>query len=236
VTVRDAIAADRASMAETPATETPACPPERRSERICRRLFDILVAGLAVIVPSPLAALVAVLIRWRLGRPILFRQQRLGLHGEEFSILKFRTMRPAAYEGQPDSERLSKLGSALRATSIDELPQLVNVLRGQMSIIGPRPGLPEHLQRYCPRQRGRLAVRPGITGWAQVNGRNSLSIRDRIELDLWYIEHRCWRLDLRVLTATLAQLVRPRNVVGPGGVNPDFPPPAGSDGQKPGGL
>jgi lipopolysaccharide/colanic/teichoic acid biosynthesis glycosyltransferase len=198
-------------------------------------VFDLAVAGLAAVVPLPLAALVAVLIRWRLGRPILFRQQRLGLHGKEFSIVKFRTMHPAGYEGQPDSERLSKLGLVLRATSIDELPQLVNVLRGQMSIIGPRPGLPEHLQRYCPRQRGRLAVRPGITGWAQVNGRNSLSIRDRIEHDLWYIEHRCWRLDLRILVATLAQLVRPRSVVGPGGVNPDFPPPAGSDGQEPGG-
>ncbi|MDT7725568.1 MAG: hypothetical protein QOI21_2144 [Actinomycetota bacterium] len=235
MTVQDALGADRAPRAETPAAENPACPPERHSERVYRRAFDISVAGLAVVVPLPLAALAAMLIRWRLGRPVLFQQQRLGLHGETFSILKFRTMHPAAFDGQPDSERLSKLGSVLRAASIDELPQLINVLRGQMSIIGPRPGLPEHFQRYCPRQRGRLAVRPGITGWAQVNGRNSLSIRDRIELDLWYIEHRCWRLDLRILVATLAQLVRPRNVVGPGGINPDFPPVAPSDGQEPGG-
>jgi lipopolysaccharide/colanic/teichoic acid biosynthesis glycosyltransferase len=184
----------------------------------------MIAASIAILITLQLIAAVAVLIRWRLGPPVLFRQQRLGLHGEKFPILKFRTMRPAKYHGQPDYDRTTRLGSILRATSIDELPQLVNVLRGQMSVIGPRPGLPEHLQRYCPRQRGRLAVRPGITGWAQVNGRNSVSLPERIDLDLWYIEHRCWQLDLRILLATVGQVIRPRDVVGPGGVNPEFPP------------
>jgi lipopolysaccharide/colanic/teichoic acid biosynthesis glycosyltransferase len=143
-------------------------------------------------------------------------------------------MRPAQYRGQPDYERTTRLGSILRASSVDELPQLINVLCGQMSIIGPRPGLLEHLARYSSRQRGRLTVRPGITGWAQVNGRNSVSLPKRIELDLWYIQHRSWRLDLRILLATIGHLIRPRHVVGPGGVNPEFPPePAPTEAGEP---
>lgn len=188
-----------------------------------RRLFDVAVALLGLLILAPVAILIAILIRWRLGRPVLFRQPRLGLHGREFTMLKFRTMLPASYKGQPDYERITNLGRALRTTSLDEIPQLFNVLRGQMSIIGPRPGLLMHLERYCSRQRGRLAVRPGITGWAQVNGRNSISLQERIDLDLWYIEYRNWRLDARILIATVLHLIWPRDVVGPGGENPDFP-------------
>ena len=193
-------------------------------ERLSRRLFDVMLATVLLIVLLAPALVVAALVRCRLGRPVMFRQQRLGLHGKEFAILKFRTMRPARYRGQPDYERITRLGSFLRASSLDEVPQLINVLRGQMSVIGPRPGLPEHLPRYDSRQRGRLTVRPGITGWAQVNGRNSVSLPRRIELDLWYIEHRSWRVDLKILLATVGCLLRPRDVVGPGGVNPEFPP------------
>jgi lipopolysaccharide/colanic/teichoic acid biosynthesis glycosyltransferase len=205
-----------------------AVPVRHRTARPSVRPFDVVVALVSLIVLLAPALVVATLIMCRLGRPVLFRQQRLGLHGKKFSIVKFRTMCPARYPGQPDHERITRLGSILRASSIDELPQLINVLRGQMSIIGPRPGLPEHLPRYSPQQRRRLTVRPGITGWAQVNGRNSVSLPKRIELDLWYVEHRCWRVDLKILFATIGHLTRPHDVVGPGGVNPEFPPePAG---------
>ncbi|TWP52408.1 sugar transferase [Lentzea tibetensis] len=187
------------------------------------RVVDVVAATAALVVLAPVLAVVAVLVRWRLGPPVLFRQPRSGLHGVEFSILKFRTMRPAAWPGEPDRPRMTRLGSALRRTSLDELPQLVNVLRGEMSLIGPRPTLPEQVRRYSPRQRGRLSVRPGITGWAQVRGRNALSWPERIELDLWYVENRSWRVDLRIVLRTIGQVVRPRGVVGAGGVNPGFP-------------
>jgi lipopolysaccharide/colanic/teichoic acid biosynthesis glycosyltransferase len=200
----------------------------RRTDPV--RVFDVVVASVALTLLSPLILVVALAIWLGLGRPVLFRQRRLGLHGKEFLILKFRTMYPEEYEGQPDYERLGRLGRLLRAISADELPQLVNVLLGHMSVIGPRPGLPEHLRKYCPRQRGRLAVRPGITGWAQINGRNSVSLPERIELDLWYIEHRNWRLDMKILFATLVQVIRARDIVGPGGVNPEFPPDTASPG------
>ncbi len=129
-------------------------------------------------------AVVAVLVRWKLGRPVLFLQRRSGLHGQEFTIYKFRTMRAERYAGEPDPERETPLGRTLRATSLDELPQLWNVAKGDMSLIGPRPTLPEQVVHYSERQRGRLAVRPGITGWAQVKVRNSASWPERIELDL----------------------------------------------------
>jgi len=188
-----------------------------------RRGTDVLLAVTALVLLAPLIVAVAGLIRWRLGSPVLFRQRRVGLRGKEFLILKFRTMCEPARPGQPDSERCTGLGRFLRRTSMDELPQLVNILRAEMSVIGPRPTLPEQVRRYNREQLGRLAVRPGLTGWAQVLGRNSLSWPERIMLDLWYIEHRGWRLDLRILLLTLAQLVRPRGVVGTGGVNPGFP-------------
>jgi lipopolysaccharide/colanic/teichoic acid biosynthesis glycosyltransferase len=192
-----------------------------------RRLVDMFVAGVAGVMLLPVIVTVAVLIRWRLGSPVLFRQQRSGLRGREFTILKFRTMRPPVHATETDDERDTPLGRRLRAASLDELPQLVNVLRGDMSLIGPRPTLPEQVVHYDQRQRGRLAVRPGITGWAQVNGRNSISWPERIELDLWYIAHRSLLLDLKVLWLTVINVIRPRGIQGVDGVNPGFPLPDG---------
>jgi lipopolysaccharide/colanic/teichoic acid biosynthesis glycosyltransferase len=191
-----------------------------------RRAVDIVVAGVGMVVLSPVMAVVALAVRVRLGRPVLFRQPRSGLHGEEFTILKVRTMRAERYEGEPDADRTPRLGRMLRAISADELPQLVNVLRGDMSLIGPRPTLPEQVARYGPRERRRLEIRPGLTGWAQVNGRNSITWPERIELDIWYLEHRSLWLDLRILGRTLRRLVLPVGITGEGGVNPDFPGPS----------
>jgi len=188
-----------------------------------RRVCDVLTAGAAVVLLAPLLLALAVLVRLRLGSPVLFRQRRSGWHGKEFAILKFRTMHRPRYPDQPDHERETRIGTALRRTSLDELPQLMNILRGDMSLIGPRPTLPEQVRAYDPRQRGRLAVRPGLTGWAQIHGRNLLSWPERIELDLWYIEHRTWLLDARIAILTVATLVRSRGVVGQNGTNPGFP-------------
>jgi lipopolysaccharide/colanic/teichoic acid biosynthesis glycosyltransferase len=191
-----------------------------------RRAIDVAVAIVAGALLLPAVVLVALLVGWRLGAPVFFRQQRSGRDGREFSIVKFRTMRHPAYPGEPDPDRLPRFGALLRALSLDELPQLWNVLRGDMSLIGPRPTLPEQVVHYSPRQRGRLAVRPGITGWAQVRGRNALSWPERIELDLWYIAHRSVRLDLRIIGLTLLSLVKPHGVTAEGGINPGFPAPA----------
>jgi lipopolysaccharide/colanic/teichoic acid biosynthesis glycosyltransferase len=188
-----------------------------------RRSIDVVAASVCGLVLLPVIAVVALLVRWQLGSPVLFRQVRSGLRGETFAIVKFRTMRAEKYPGEPDAERTPRLGRLLRHTSLDELPQLWNILAGQMSLIGPRPTLPEQVACYDDRQRGRLAVRPGVTGWAQVNGRNSLSWPERIELDLWYVEHRSLRLDLRIMALTVWRLVRPVGVTGEGGVNPGFP-------------
>jgi len=194
-----------------------------------RRAIDVAVAVVAGALLLPLIALVALLVTWRLGSPVLFRQARSGWQGREFRIVKFRTMRDPAYPGEPDPDRLTRFGNLLRATSLDELPQLWNVLRGDMSLIGPRPTLPEQVVHYSPTQRERLAVRPGITGWAQVCGRNALSWPERIELDLWYIRHRSMWLDLRIVGMTVGSLLRPRGVTAEGGVNPGFPLPGEGD-------
>jgi lipopolysaccharide/colanic/teichoic acid biosynthesis glycosyltransferase len=198
-----------------------------------RRLIDIIVAATSCLLLAPLMAVIAVLIRRRLGPPAMFRQTRSGRDGEEFTIVKFRTMRNPTYVGESDAERDTPLGRRLRSLSLDELPQLWNVLRGDMSLIGPRPTLPEQVRHYSERQRGRLAVRPGITGWAQVNGRNSLSWPERIELDLWYVDHRSLRLDLLIVGCTIRNLLRPTGIMGEGGVNPGFPVPAGSEDVNP---
>jgi lipopolysaccharide/colanic/teichoic acid biosynthesis glycosyltransferase len=175
-----------------------------------RRLFDVVVAGAALLATSPILVLAVVAIRIESrGHPI-YRQRRVGKDGVAFDVLKLRTMVAGAEslgsglavnEGDP---RITRVGAVLRRFSIDELPNLVNVLRGDMAIIGPRPTVPVQVEQYTERQRGRLAVKPGITGWAQVNGRTSLPWDERIELDLWYVEHRSWRLDLRILTRTAA--------------------------------
>ena len=190
-----------------------------------RRGVDILASTVGALLLSPVAVAVAIAVRHRHGSPVLFRQERAGQCGEPFTILKFRTMTPIQFPGQRDAERLTALGRLLRTTSLDELPQLWNVLRGDMSLIGPRPTLPEQVVHYSGRQRGRLAVRPGLTGWAQVRGRNALSWPERIELDLWYVANRSLLLDLRILGLTVAQLVRPSGITAPGGENPGFPHP-----------
>ena len=170
-----------------------------------RRSFDVAVAATLLVVTAPLIAIAIVAIRLESkGHPI-YRQRRVGLDGREFDVLKLRTMVDGAEHlgaglaVDAGDARITKIGALLRRTSIDELPNLVNVLRGEMVIVGPRPTLPAQVALYTERELGRLAVRPGITGWAQVNGRASLPWSERIELDLWYIDHRSWRLDLRIL-------------------------------------
>jgi lipopolysaccharide/colanic/teichoic acid biosynthesis glycosyltransferase len=173
-----------------------------------RRAFDIVVAGAALVFFSPvlLAAMVAIRLESH-GSPI-YRQRRVGMNGEEFDVLKLRTMVTGAeHIGagmaiDAGDTRITRVGGFLRRTSLDEIPNLINVLRGDMAIIGPRPTIPVQVAQYTERQRGRLAVKPGLTGWAQVNGRAALPWPERIELDLWYIEHRSWRLDLQILFRT----------------------------------
>ncbi len=178
-----------------------------------RRLFDLVVASAALVVTAPvlLAAIVAIRLETP-GHPI-FRQRRIGKDGRPFDMLKLRTMVAGAEsmgsglavnEGDP---RITRVGAFLRRFSIDELPNLVNVLKGDMAIVGPRPTVQVQVAQYTERQRGRLAVKPGLTGWAQVNGRAKLSWAERIELDLWYIEHRSWRLDLEILLRTAKIIV-----------------------------
>lgn len=170
-----------------------------------RRLFDLVVAAAALVISSPLLllAIVAVPLESR-GSPI-FRQRRVGLDGRQFEVIKLRTMVSGAENlgaglaVAENDERITRLGALLRRSSVDELPNLINVLRGEMAIIGPRPTVASQVEQYTPRQRGRLAVRPGITGWAQVNGRAGLPWDERIELDLWYIENRSWKLDRQIL-------------------------------------
>ncbi|NUP31598.1 MAG: sugar transferase [Streptomycetaceae bacterium] len=190
-----------------------------------RRVFDVAVAALTLLLLGPAMLVIAVLIRVTMGGPVLFRQTRSGLHGRDFRILKFRTMRHPRYPDEPDADRVSKVGHILRTTSMDELPQLINVLLGDMAVIGPRPTLPEQVAHYTPRQRGRLDVRPGLTGWAQVQGRNALSWPARIEYDLYYVRNRSYRLDLRILFRTVGVLLKPQGITGAGGVNPGFPIP-----------
>ncbi|MFA4943148.1 MAG: sugar transferase [Lentisphaeria bacterium] len=171
-----------------------------------KRLFDLSLLLLAAPLWLPLLGLVALLVRRRLGAPILFRHQRPGLHGQPFTLLKFRTMldaRDASGQPLPDEKRLTPFGKKLRATSLDELPELFNVLKGDMSLVGPRPLLMRYLDRYTPEQARRHEVRPGITGWAQVNGRNAITWEEKFRLDVWYVGHRsCW-LDLKILGLTL---------------------------------
>ncbi len=175
-----------------------------------RRLIDIAVSAALLALTSPLLAAAMVAVRLESGGPALYRQRRIGRGGQPFDMLKLRTMVDGAEHigaGLAIDEhdaRITRVGGLLRRTSLDELPNLLNVLRGEMSLIGPRPTVPVQVQQYTPRQRGRLAIRPGITGWAQVNGRASLPWSERIELDLYYIEHRSPALDARILLRTPA--------------------------------
>ena len=162
---------------------------------------------------------VALLVRWKIGRPVLFRQQRPGLNGALFEILKFRTMtdqRDADGGLLPDAERLTTFGAWLRATSLDELPEFINVLRGDMSLVGPRPLLVEYLPLYSPGQARRHEVRPGITGWAQVKGRNQLSWNEKFELDVWYVDNRSFILDVRIILLTIVKVLKREGISHPG--------------------
>ncbi len=178
-----------------------------------RRLLDIVVSATALLFASPILVTAAVAIRLESRGPIIYRQRRSGLQGHEFDVLKLRTMVDGAeHKGaglaiNENDPRITRVGALLRRTSLDELPNLVNVLRGEMSLIGPRPTLPAQVAQYTERQRGRLALKPGITGWAQVNGRASLPWSERIELDLYYIEHRSLALDLQILRRTVSMVL-----------------------------
>jgi sugar transferase EpsL len=183
-----------------------------------KRCFDFVVAALGILILSPLFVLLALVVRFSMGSPVFFRQRRPGRSGKAFMLLKFRTMKMEAVgaESVPDSERLTRLGSFLRHTSLDELPELINVLKGEMSLVGPRPLLMEYLPLYNREQARRHEVRPGITGWAQVNGRNAISWEEKFRLDVWYVDHRSMTLDLRILWKTVAGVMSATGVSQPG--------------------
>ena len=175
-----------------------------------KRLFDIVACLTALILFTPVMLMVAWQIRNKLGAPVLFRQIRPGLDGKPFEMVKFRTMRNAIdVEGNslPDVERMVPFGSFLRSSSLDELPELWNVLRGDMSLVGPRPLLMEYLPLYSPEQYRRHEVLPGVTGWAQINGRNALSWEEKFKLDVWYVDHRSFWLDLKILFLTIKKVL-----------------------------
>lgn len=175
-----------------------------------KRLFDIAVSASLLVVLAPFFLVLALLVRMKLGSPVLFRQTRPGKNAEAFVMFKFRTMtdaRGSNGELLPDMDRLTRFGRFLRSTSLDELPELWNVLRGDMSIVGPRPLLMEYLPLYSAEQARRHEVRPGVTGWAQVNGRNALSWEQKFLLDIWYVDNRSFWLDLKIIAHTVAKVV-----------------------------
>ena len=194
---------------------TPDEPSGPRERDDVKRLLDVAIAGGGLLLTWPVIALVAVLVRWRLGSPVLFRQERVGYRGRPFELTKFRTMtdeRSADGAFLPDEVRLTALGRFLRSTSLDELPELLHVLRGEMSLVGPRPLPAAYLDRYSARQARRHDVLPGLTGWAQVNGRNSAGWAERLEMDVWYVDNRSLWLDLRILWRTIAVVLRRQGV------------------------
>ncbi len=176
-----------------------------------KRIIDILGAGLVLLLLSPVLVIVAYKIRREMGSPVLFRQTRPGLHGKTFQMIKFRTMHDAVNANGrllPDPERLTKLGRFLRSSSLDELPELWNVLKGDMSLVGPRPLLVEYLPLYSPDQARRHEVRPGVTGWAQVNGRNAISWDEKFTLDVWYVDNRNFWVDLKIIWLTILRVIK----------------------------
>ena len=184
-----------------------------------KRLFDFFAALVALAFLAPLLGVVTWLIRRKLGAPVLFRQVRPGLKGRPFEMVKFRTMRDATdAQGNPlpDSERMTTFGSFLRSSSLDELPELWNVLKGEMSLVGPRPLLMEYLPLYSKEQARRHEVRPGVTGWAQINGRNALSWVDKFKLDVWYVDHQSFWLDLKILLLTVKKVFVREGISGAG--------------------
>lgn len=186
---------------------------------LSKRVFDLCLTIPGLVLLSPVLAGVALALLATEGRPVLFRQPRGGLHGKVFYIYKFRTMRETADDqGRPlpDDQRISNLGRFLRATSLDELPELFNILRGEMSLVGPRPLMAVYLERYTPEQMHRHDMLPGLTGWAQINGRNAISWVERFRLDVWYTTHWSFWLDIKILFATLAKVVRREGISEPG--------------------
>jgi sugar transferase EpsL len=179
--------------------------------RFGKRWLDLALSLTALALLWPLIALLALAVRRRLGTPVLFQQKRPGYQGKLFTIYKFRTM-VEAFDEQgsllPDAERLTSFGQFLRSTSLDELPEIINILKGEMSWVGPRPLMPQYLERYSEAQMHRHAVKPGLTGWAQINGRNALSWSQRFELDLWYVAHYSFQLDIAILTRTVLAVFR----------------------------
>lgn len=176
-----------------------------------KRAIDLVVSSVAVLALAPLFCILAIIVRSDLGSPVLFRQERPGRQAKPFTLLKFRTMHEATRsDGNPvsDADRLTPLGTRLRSWSLDELPSLINVARGEMSLVGPRPLLLDYLQLYSERQSARHQVRPGLTGWAQINGRNNVDWPERLEMDAWYIENVSFSLDLRILWRTLSTVMR----------------------------
>lgn len=186
-----------------------------------KRIFDVLVSAAVLIALLPLLLTVAALVRLKLGPPVLFRQVRAGQGGQPFVMIKFRTMKEASGpDGQPlpDEDRLTTFGKFLRSTSLDELPELWNVLKGDMSLVGPRPLLMEYLPLYSPEQARRLEVRPGITGWAQVHGRNAISWEKKFQLDVWYVDNHNFLLDLYILLRTMGKIVSREGISAQGDV------------------
>ncbi len=190
-----------------------------------KRVLDASAAAVLLVFLSPLMLAIALSIALTMGRPVLFRQRRPGLHGAPFTIIKFRTMKDSADElGQSlsDGLRLTRFGQFLRKTSLDELPELWNVLKGDMSLVGPRPLLMEYLPLYTPAQARRHEVLPGMTGWAQVNGRNAVSWEEKFDLDLWYVDNRSLWLDLKILVKTLVAVLKSEGVSKPGYSTTDY--------------
>lgn len=174
-----------------------------------KRMFDIILSLFALLIFSPIIAIIAFKIRQNLGSPVLFRQTRPGLNGKPFEMVKFRTMKDAVdAQGNPlpDSERMTPFGDKLRNSSLDELPELWNVLKGEMSLVGPRPLLMQYLPLYSPEQARRHEVRPGVTGWAQINGRNAISWEEKFKLDVWYVDNRSFWLDIKILLLSVKKV------------------------------
>jgi len=197
-----------------------------------KRLFDILFAAAVLTAGALPIALLCALVRWRMGAPVFFVQERTGRGGRVFRMVKFRTMsdrRDAAGNLLPDAERLTPLGAFLRRTSLDELPEFWNVLRGDMSVVGPRPLLPRYMALYTPEQARRHEVRPGVTGWTAINGRNAISWEEKFRCDLWYIEHRGFWLDMRIIAVTALRALLPSRdaTTAEGATMPEFRGAAG---------
>ena len=192
---------------------------------VSKRIFDFILTSLGLILLSPFTLLTALSVRIFLGSPIFFRQQRPGYKGRPFFIYKFRTMTTASDSAGnllPDAQRLTRLGRFLRALSLDELPELFNILRGEMSLVGPRPLLMEYLERYSPEQMRRHDAYPGLTGWAQINGRNAITWQDKFALDVWYVDHWSFWLDIKIIWLTLWKVIKREGISQPGQATTEY--------------